>query len=83
MIFASEFGTPEVWWSFFWFALFFLWIFLVIEVFGDIIASHDISGLRKALWTLAIIIFPYLGVFAYLVVRGRDMADRTRRARVW
>ncbi|MCP5028560.1 MAG: SHOCT domain-containing protein [Actinomycetia bacterium] len=61
----------------FWFFLFFMWIWLVISVFGDIIRASDLSGWAKAIWSLAIIIVPYIGVFAYLIVRGDSMANRS------
>ena len=76
MIIAQEFGVGQVLWSIFWFFLFFLWIWLVIAVFSDIIRS-DLSGWGKALWTIGIIILPYLGVFLYLIVNGSDMNRRS------
>jgi Phospholipase_D-nuclease N-terminal len=38
---------------------------------------HDVSGWAKAIWVIAILIFPYLGVFAYLITQSRGMAERT------
>lgn len=72
----AEFQVGQVLWSMVWFTLFFLWIMLVIRVFADIIRSSDLSGLAKVVWTIAIIFFPYLGVFIYLLVRGHSMAAR-------
>ena len=45
----AEFGTGQVFWSMLWFFLFFLWIWLLIIVFGDIFRSGDLSGWGKAL----------------------------------
>ena len=72
---AAEFGTGQVLWSIIWFFLFFIWIMLIFQVFGDIFRSH-ISGVSKALWTIGIIVLPYLGVFLYLIVHGSGMAQR-------
>ena len=72
---AAEFGTGQVLWSIIWFFLFFIWIMLIFQVFGDIFRSH-ISGVSKALWTIGIILLPYLGVFLYLIVHGSGMAQR-------
>lgn len=72
---AAEFGTGQVLWSIIWFFLFFIWIMLIFQVFGDIFRSH-ISGLSKALWTIGIILLPYIGVFLYLIVHGSGMAQR-------
>lgn len=79
MIYAAEFGTGQVFWSILWFFLFFLWIWLVISVFGDIMRS-DMSGWAKAMWSLGIIILPYLGVFMYLIVNGSSMSERDAQA---
>jgi hypothetical protein len=79
MVFA-EFGTGQVLWSMIWFFLFFLWIWLVIVVFGDIFRSQDLSGWGKALWTIFIIFVPYLGVFVYLIARGHKMQEHAVQA---
>jgi hypothetical protein len=66
----AEWQVGQVVWSMLWFSLFFLWIWVVITVFADIIRSPDLSSLAKALWTVFVIFFPLLGVIAYLIVRG-------------
>src|SRR5215471_19066502 len=75
MLFAEDFGTGELLWSMLWFFLFFIWIWILIVVFGDIIRSHDMGGWAKALWAIFIIFVPYLGVFVYLIARGGKMQE--------
>ena len=72
---ASDFGTGQVFLSFLWFFMFFIWIWLLIVVFGDLFRSHDLSGWAKAAWVIGIIIFPYLGVLVYLIARGGKMHE--------
>jgi hypothetical protein len=72
---VADFGTGQVLWSMVWFFLFFLWIWLLIMVFGDIFRSRDLSGWAKALWTIFVIVTPYLGVFVYLIARGGRMHE--------
>jgi Short C-terminal domain/Phospholipase_D-nuclease N-terminal len=79
MIFA-EFGTGQVFWSMLWFFLFFIWIWMLFVVFGDIFRSPDLSGWGKALWTIFVIVLPYLGVFVYLIARGHKMQQHTIEA---
>jgi hypothetical protein len=76
MLFASEFGTGQVFWSILWFFLFFLWIWLVITIFSDVMRNRDLSGWGKALWAIGIIVLPFLGVFLYLIVNGSSMNQR-------
>ena len=67
----------DLFWSMLWFFLFFAWIWLLISVFSDIFRSSDLSGGGKALWTLFVLILPYLGVFVYLIARGGQMQERS------
>jgi len=72
----AEFGTGQVFWSFLWFFIFIIWIYLLIFIFSDIFRSDDLSGWGKALWVILIIFLPYIGIFAYLIARGGKMAER-------
>jgi hypothetical protein len=74
MVFA-EFGTGQVFWSIVWFTLFFMWIWLVITIFSDIFRSPDLTGWGKAGWSIFVIFLPYLGVFVYLIARGKKMGE--------
>ena len=56
--------------------IFVLWFWLLITVFGDLFRRRDISGWGKALWVIGLIVFPYLGVFIYLISQSRGMAER-------
>ena len=77
---ATNWGVGEVVLTFLWFTMFFIWIWLAISVFIDIFRSHDMGGLHKAVWVLAIFIVPFLGVLAYLIVRGGKMASHNIEA---
>lgn len=79
MSLAEDFGTGQVFLSILWFTLFFIWVWLMIVVFADIFRSRDLSGWGKALWTIFIIVLPYLGVFVYLIARGHKMRDRAEQ----
>ena len=56
--------------------MFVLWFWLLITVIGDLFRRHDISGLSKAIWVIFLVLFPYLGVFIYLISQSRGMAER-------
>src|SRR6516165_11196601 len=59
--------------------IFVLWFWLLITVFGDLFRRHDISGWAKAIWVIALIIIPYLGIFIYLISQHRGMAERQQQ----
>ena len=55
---------------------FVLWFWLLVVIYGDLFRRHDISGWGKALWVIALVLFSYLGILAYLITQGRGMAER-------
>jgi ABC-type multidrug transport system fused ATPase/permease subunit len=56
--------------------VFVVWFWLLIIVMMDLFRRHDISGWAKAIWLIALLIFPYLGVLVYLIAQSRGMAER-------
>ncbi|MGA7758468.1 MAG: SHOCT domain-containing protein [Ilumatobacteraceae bacterium] len=80
MMFAAEWGTGQVFWSMVWFFIFVIWIWMIILLFSDIIRSEDLSGWGKGLWVFFIIFLPFIGILAYLIVRGGGMAERSAKA---
>jgi Short C-terminal domain/Phospholipase_D-nuclease N-terminal len=75
---SSSYNYPllSVFWTIFEFAIWILWIWLLIWIFIDIFRSHDLSGWGKALWFLFVLIIPLVGVLVYLIVRGGSMHER-------
>jgi predicted membrane channel-forming protein YqfA (hemolysin III family) len=57
--------------------VFVVWFWLLIIVFSDLFRRQDISGWGKTLWVIVLIVFPYLGVFGYMIFQGRGMAERS------
>jgi hypothetical protein len=57
--------------------MFVVWFWLLIIVIGDLFRRHDISGWIKAIWVIALIVLPYLGIFAYMITQSRGMAERS------
>lgn len=76
---AAEFGVGQVLWSLMWFFLFLIWIVLFFNVVVDVFRSSDLSGIAKAVWVIALVVLPYLGVFVYLIARGDRMHERQAR----
>ena len=55
---------------------FVVWFWLLVVIYRDLFRRHDISGWGKALWVIALVLFSYLGILAYLITQGRGMAER-------
>ena len=77
MLAATEYPFLEVFWTILIFMGFFIWIWLLFVVFGDIFRRADISGWGKTGWIIFVIILPYLGVFVYLIAEHKGMTERT------
>ena len=57
--------------------MFILWFWMLIIVISDLFRRHDISGWGKAIWVIALIVFPFLAIFAYMITQSRGMAERS------
>ena len=73
---AYDYPILGLFWTMLIFFLWFAWIILLFRVFVDIFRSRDLHGFSKALWSIFVLLVPFLGVFIYLIARGHSMADR-------
>ena len=76
---AYDYPLLGLFWTLaFWF-LWFAWIVLLFRVIADIFRSHDLGGGGKALWSIFVILVPWLGVLVYLIARGKSMSERDQQ----
>jgi ABC-type transport system involved in cytochrome bd biosynthesis fused ATPase/permease subunit len=59
------------------FFLFIIWFWLLIAIVSDLFRDHEASGWSKVIWTILLIVLPFIGILLYLLVRGRGMAHRS------
>jgi len=59
-----------------WIFLWVMWIFLLFRVVVDIFRDDSMNGWAKTGWLVFAIVLPFLGVFVYVIARGRDMGKR-------
>ncbi|MEV5270209.1 SHOCT domain-containing protein [Streptomyces werraensis] len=58
------------------FFLWIMWFILLFRVIVDIVRDDSLSGWAKTGWLVFTIVLPFLGVFVYVVARGRNMGSR-------
>ncbi|MEV5268779.1 SHOCT domain-containing protein [Streptomyces werraensis] len=58
------------------FFLWIMWFILLFRVIVDIVRDDSLSGWAKTGWMVFTIVLPFLGVFVYVVARGRNMGSR-------
>lgn len=76
MVVAAEYPFLEVLWTMLVFFLWVSWFVLLFRIVGDVFRRRDISGGKKTLWLIFVVIVPFIGVFAYLIANADDMAKR-------
>lgn len=74
---ADRFNYPmlDIFWTLLWIFLWIMWIFLLVRILNDVFRSPDLSGGMKAVWTIGLILFPFLAALVYLIVRGARMHE--------
>ena len=73
---GSDYPFLDVMWTMLVFFAWVIWFFLLFRVFGDIFRRHDLSGWGKVGWTIVVIILPFIGVFAYMLMNSTGIAER-------
>ncbi len=58
------------------FFLWIMWFILLFRVIVDIVRDDSLSGWAKTGWLVFTIVLPFLGVFVYVIARGRNMGRR-------
>jgi hypothetical protein len=75
-VIAADYPFLDVVWTMFIFFAWIIWFWLLITIFADIFRRHDISGGKKALWVVFVIITPFIGVFIYLITQNKGINER-------
>jgi len=81
MLLATSYPLLEVFWTMLIFFAFVVWIWILFTVFADLFRRHDIGGWAKAAWIILLVIFPFLGVFVYVIAQHSGMNERSLRQR--
>jgi hypothetical protein len=50
-----------------------IYFMIIFTILIDLFRSRDLSGWAKAVWVLALLIFPLITVVIYLIARGDEM----------
>ena len=76
MTLAYDYPLLSVLLSMMWFFLLIVWIMILFRVIIDVFRSKDMGGFAKAMWSIFVIIVPFLGTLIYLIAHGSGMAKR-------
>ncbi|QES46687.1 hypothetical protein DEJ50_01295 [Streptomyces venezuelae] len=73
---AVDYPLLNMFWTMLLIFIWVLWFMLLFRIIGDIFRDDSLGGWGKAGWTVFVILLPFLGVFVYLIARGRGMGER-------
>ncbi|KOG31398.1 SHOCT domain-containing protein [Streptomyces resistomycificus] len=73
---AYDYPLLSVFWSMLLFFLWIMWFVLLFRIVVDIFRDDRLSGWAKAGWLVFVMVLPFLGVFVYVIARGRNMGQR-------
>ncbi|CAM5376571.1 SHOCT domain-containing protein [Streptomyces hirsutus] len=73
---AYDYPLLSTFWTMLWFFLWIMWFVLLFRIITDIFRDDRLSGWAKAGWLVFCIVLPFLGVFVYVIARGRNMGRR-------
>ncbi|MFI8338527.1 SHOCT domain-containing protein [Streptomyces sp. NPDC085639] len=72
----DDYPLLNIFWTMLYLFLWIMWFFLLFKVITDIFRDHTLSGWGKAGWLIFVLVVPFLGVFVYLIARGKSMGER-------
>jgi hypothetical protein len=74
---AADYPFLDVLWTMLVFFAWVIWFWMLIVILSDVFRRRDVGGGTKTLWTIFVIIAPFLGVFIYLLTNHDGMAERS------
>jgi hypothetical protein len=58
------------------------YLMLLFSIVVDLFRDHELGGVMKAVWFVALLLFPVITALIYLVTRGDGMARRSMKEQV-
>ncbi|MET7456473.1 SHOCT domain-containing protein [Streptomyces sp. NPDC005574] len=73
---AYDYPLLSVFWSMLVFFVWIMWFVLLFRIVVDIFRDDTMSGWAKGGWLVFVVFLPFLGVFVYVIARGKNMGRR-------
>jgi hypothetical protein len=66
----------DVLWSLLVIYIMIFYFMALFRILGDLFRDSETGALAKTAWIIALLLLPFLSLFAYLLVRGNGMGER-------
>ncbi|WP_432133782.1 MULTISPECIES: SHOCT domain-containing protein [unclassified Streptomyces] len=73
---AYDYPLLSMFWTMLWFFVWIMWLILLFRIIGDIFRDDELSGWGKTGWMIFVVVLPFLGVFVYVIARGKGLGRR-------
>jgi hypothetical protein len=73
---AYDYPLLSAFWTMLVFFVWIMWFVLLFRIITDIFRDDRLSGWAKAGWLVFCVLLPFLGVFVYVIARGKNMGRR-------
>ena len=70
---AADYPMLGLFWTMLWLYLLLAWLALVFRVVVNVFRDDTIGGAAKALWLLAVVLFPLVGPMVYVIRHSDEM----------
>lgn len=77
---AADYPFLDILWSMIIFFTWVVWIWMMVIILSDVFRRRDLSGWGKAMWTVFLIVLPFIGALTYLIAQHDGMAERQAEA---
>jgi len=77
---AADYPFLDILWSMIIFFTWVVWIWMMVIILSDVFRRRDLSGWGKAMWTVFLIVLPFIGALTYLIAQHEGMAERQAEA---
>lgn len=68
-------------WDVVWFIIigfaFAAYLMMLYSILTDLFRDKELSGFAKAIWLVCLLFLPFISALVYVIVRGKDMAERS------
>jgi predicted PurR-regulated permease PerM len=66
----------DFFWLLIWTFVLVMYLMILFQIISDLFRDKELSRWWKAVWVIALIVFPFLTALVYLIARGHGMAER-------
>jgi ABC-type multidrug transport system fused ATPase/permease subunit len=78
----ADINLGEVFWSLLVIFFMVVWFMILFSILGDLFRDHELGGVAKTIWVIALVFLPFISMLIYLIVRGGGMAERAMKSNV-